>query len=165
MRASYAPLLVLILLSALIVGEAAYYLPLLPDRLATHFDTSGRANGWSSQAGFTRLIAFQLAGFWILFIGAGLIGRIPDRWINLPNKAYWLAPEQREASLAFVRDWIRWFLAATLAFLTFVEGLALRANLSAPPRFPNRPFLLFLLVWAVTVIAMMVMLFRRFRRT
>jgi Protein of unknown function (DUF1648) len=165
MRASYAPLLVLILLSALLVGETAYYLPLLPERLATHFDISGRANGWSRQSTFTRMLAVQLAVFWILFIGAGLIGRIPDRWINLPNKAYWLAPERREASLAFLRDWTRWFLAATLAFLTFVEGLALRANFRAPPEFPGRPFLLFLLAFAITFVAMMVMLFRRFRRT
>src|ERR1700680_775768 len=111
MQARHAPWIAFLLLCLLVIGEAVYYLPMLPDRLATHFDRSGHANGWTDKATFTRNIAVVAAIIAIIFgLAMGLAGwmnRIPEGLINLPNKNYWLGAERREATFAFMRDWLR----------------------------------------------------------
>ena len=97
-----------------------------------------------------------------IFFGGGLIGRIPDRLINLPNKSYWLAPERRDQALAFLRDWLRWFVVLTLAMLTLVIGMALRANLAEPPQLSGYATWL-IAAYVVLAVAMLLTVFRRFR--
>jgi hypothetical protein len=97
-----------------------------------------------------------------IFFGGGLIGRIPDRLINLPDKSYWLAHERRDQALAFLRDWLRWFLMLTLAMLTLVIGMALRANLDEPPRLSGYATWL-IAAYAVLAIATLLTILRRFR--
>jgi uncharacterized membrane protein len=94
------------------------YLPMLPDRLATHFDAGGRANGWSNQAGFIRTVVILIAIATAIFLASGPLGHVPEWLINLPNKSYWLAPARRDDTFAFMRDWLRWFVVVTLALVT-----------------------------------------------
>lgn len=162
MRARPVPLILFVLLCLVLAGEAAYFLPMLPDRLATHFDASGRANGWSSQAGFRAIIAVLIVIFAAMFAGSGLLRRVPDRFMNLPNKSYWLAPDRRDQALAFISDWVRWFLVMAMSLLTLVIGMVLRANLVTLPRMPDH-VLWFLLAYLATTVAMVVVLVRRFR--
>ena len=162
MRVRPVPLILFVLLCLVLAGEAAYFLPMLPDRLATHFDASGRANGWSSQAGFRAIIAVLIVIFAAMFAGSGLLRRVPDRFMNLPNKSYWLAPDRRDQALAFISDWVRWFLVMAMSLLTLVIGMVLRANLVTLPRMPDY-VLWFLLAYLATTVAMVVVLVRRFR--
>jgi uncharacterized membrane protein len=100
----------LIVLVALSVGN---YLQ-LPERFATHFDFQGNPDGWSSKSSFFT--------FWFLIMGIVnvwppltrlIIERTPPRWLNLPNKAHWLAtPERREHAIAVMSI----SLAATMLF-------------------------------------------------
>ncbi len=50
------------------------------------------------------------------------------RYLNLPNKAWWLAPERREETLAWISDWSRWMGAGALALIIGVMHLAGAAN-------------------------------------
>jgi uncharacterized membrane protein len=156
------PLILFVLLCVLLVGEAVYYLPMLPPRLATHFDASGRANGWSSQTGFRTVLTALIVIFTAMFAGTGLLRRIPDRFMNLPNKSYWLAPDRRDQALAFICDWMRWFLVTVMSLLALVIGMILRANLVTPPHMPNS-VVWFLLAYLATSVVMVVVLVRRFR--
>ena len=162
MPARPAPIIVFVLLCLGLAGTAAYYLPVLPERLATHFDAAGRANGWSDHAGLVESVSALVVIMAAIFLGGGLIGRIPDRLINLPNKGYWLAPERRDQALAFLRDWLRWFIVLTLAMLTLIIGMALRANLAAPPELSGYATWV-IACYVVLVLAMLLTLFRRFR--
>jgi serine/threonine-protein kinase len=162
MPARPAPIIVFVLLCLGLAGTAAYYLPVLPERLATHFDAAGRANGWSDHAGFVESVSALVVIMAAIFLGGGLIGRIPDRLINLPNKGYWLAPERRDQALAFLRDWLRWFIVLTLAMLTLIIGMALRANLAAPPELSGYATWV-IAAYVVLVLAMLLTVFRRFR--
>src|SRR5258708_31512883 len=162
MRPRQAHTIVFALLCLTLAGTAAYYLPLLPDRLATHFDAEGRPNGWSDHTGFIESVAVFVAITATIFFGSGLLGRVPDRLINLPNKGHWLAPERRDETLAFMRDWLRWFVVLTLALITLVIRMALRANLAAPPQFPGYA-LSVLVTYLVVTVAMVLALFWRFR--
>ncbi len=162
MPARPAPVVVFVLLCLSLAGTAMYYLPVLPERLATHFDAAGRANGWSDHAGFLESVAALVLITEAIFFGSGLIGRIPDRLINLPNKSYWLAHERRDQALAFLRDWLRWFVVLTLAMLTLVIGMALRANLAEPPQLSGYATWL-IAAYVVLALAMVLTIFRRFR--
>jgi Domain of unknown function (DUF1648) len=163
MRAQYASGAVFLFLCLVLIGEVAYYLPMLPDRLAIHFDASGRPNGGLSQAGFSIMVVVTMMVTAAIFASASLLGRIPDRLINLPNKSYWLAPERRDETLTFLREWSRWVLVLTLALLTLIFGLTLRANLATPPRL--QPITIIWLAGAFIVIlaALSVPLVWRFR--
>jgi uncharacterized membrane protein len=126
--------LLLALLGIGLVVQAAFYLPRLPDRIASHFDFSGRPNGWMSRTEFMVFTAIMLVALYFVF-GAmpALLAKLPDWMINMPRKDYWLAPEHKTESLAYLRTWMRWFGCLTLLMLLAIFELVFRANLSAPP--------------------------------
>jgi uncharacterized membrane protein len=162
MRSRHTPVIVFTLLCLTIVGLTAYHLPTLPDQVATHFDAGGKANGWSNQAGFIRFVAIVIAIAAALFFGATLLVRLPESMINLPNKDHWLAPERRDDTFAFIRDWFRWFAALRLAVGALFVGMALRANLAAPPHLSGlAPWIL--AAYMLIVIAMVAGALWRFR--
>jgi uncharacterized membrane protein len=161
MRSSHIPVVVFSLLSLTIIGLTAYYLPMLPDQVATHFGPGGRANGWHNHTDFIEIVAICVAIPAAIFLSGDLLTRLPDTTINLPNKRYWLAPGRRDDTLTFIRDWIRWIAVLVLGLLTLVIGMGLRANLTAPPHFPDyAPWIL--ATFALFVVAMIIVLVRRF---
>jgi uncharacterized membrane protein len=127
----------LIVLTTLWVCFAAYVLltaPQLPERVATHFGTDGAANGWMTRAGHvqftlamgTALPAFILAIFAFIRHSAG--------WgLNIPHKDYWLAPERKEQTFAFIRRQGIWFAAILIGFFTAIHHAILAANTHTPP--------------------------------
>jgi len=162
MKSRYLPWIAFLLLAAFHVGQVAWYLPDLPARVAVHFDPTGKANGWSSSAGVLTEAVVVIAIMAAIFASAGLLRRIPADLVNVPNKAYWMAAERREATFAFVRDWTRWVVVLTLTFLTAIFNAALRANLTTPPRLD--PIWIWLAaVFAVAVVAMIAVLICHFR--
>ena len=86
---------------AMIVG--AWYYPQLPDTVASHFSASGEADGWMSRGGFIIFYAALMVFLYGTFVGTGYLMRVlPDSYINVPNKNYWLAPVRREESKRFL---------------------------------------------------------------
>ncbi len=162
MSTRYSSSIAFVLVSLVVVAELTYYLPQLPDRLASHFDLAGAANGRSSKPVFVLNIALVVALLGAIFVTLGSLHRVPKSIINLPNKAYWLAPERSTATFALLRDWLRWLLVLTLALIALIVGLALRANLASPPRLSS--YAIWLVAgYAVIAVAMLVTLVRRFR--
>jgi uncharacterized membrane protein len=162
MSSRQAPIIVYALLCLALAGILASYLPMLPDRVATHFDGSGGANGWSSHASIITSAAALVAITGAIFLVAGLLMRVPDSLINIPNKSYWLAPGRRDQALAFMRDWLRWFVALTLALLVLTIGMGLQANLATPVRLAGSWWWV-LAGYVLIAIAMVGALMRRFR--
>lgn len=122
--------LVVLLLGPLV--QWGVYGTRLPERMASHFDGSGAPNAWSSPtAFFLTLLAVELVAVVpLLFVGPWL-RRQPDSAINLPNKAYWLAPERREQALEKVARALLEFGIMTQLLVLYAVQLALQANLGA----------------------------------
>ena len=80
----------------------------LPARVASHFDGAGRANGWMSR---DAMLGWQLGT--VLFIAARFEGIValqpllPAEVVNLPHRDYWLAPERRAATDAWISSLLR----------------------------------------------------------
>jgi hypothetical protein len=121
------------------VGLSALH---LPERVASHFDTAGTANGWMRQSTYVRFIAafglcFPL--FWAL--GLPLLLRFtPVSLWNLPHRGYWLAPERRSATEAYLAGQFRWFACLTVGFTTGVHASVVLANTATPPHLAGPAF-------------------------
>ncbi|WP_186343190.1 DUF1648 domain-containing protein [Allochromatium palmeri] len=115
---------------------------ILPERVAIHFGAGGVPDDWGSSLAMTGLsVGLSLLLFGLLTRSADLVRRVPARWINLPNRAYWLAPERREATAVRLHERLQAFGTALFGLL-FVAGLlTLEANLSDPVRLDEPLFL------------------------
>jgi uncharacterized membrane protein len=151
---------VLTLIGVIVIAgiDSAYHYPLLPEKMATHFGPSGQADGWMPRDAFMVMNA-SLMLFTALLLGSirTLLQYLPDDSINLPNKEYWLATEQREQTLSILSSYFLWFAVATSALLAAVTHLVYRANLAATGSLSSLTwvilgaYLVFTLCWTVSL--------------
>lgn len=123
------PLLVLGLLYVCFFGYLAASSSQLPGRVATHFDGSGRPNGWMSRTAHLRLMmVFGLA--FPLFVPAIVYASrfLPDRFYNLPHRDYWLAPARRRETMAYLFRHSLWFSSLALCFVIRIHASIVHAN-------------------------------------
>ena len=146
--------LVILLLIVLALLQYTYYEPLLPDRIASHFDAAGQADGWSSKSAFLLSNLVLVTGLALIFLSLpSWLGKIPNARINLPNKDYWLAPGRRAATLQTVQRRMEWLGAATLVLILGIVQLTIEANLTGrltlgpAPWLLSGGYLLYMTVW------------------
>jgi uncharacterized membrane protein len=158
-------LIIVVVLEAVAALQIAYYLPKLPATVASHFNAAGMANSWEPKQMFLELYAIVMLGIAaVYFIIPRLIFSLPPELINVPNKAYWLAPQRRAETLEFFVDHFAILGAGTLVLLVAIFQLAAVANLNTTPAFSGPAafgllagYFVFAVIWAV-------LLFVRFRR-
>lgn len=106
----------------------------MPATVASHFNAAGLADGWMPRGDYLVLMGGLLASLVVLPLGLPrLIARAPDSQLSLPNKAYWLAPERRAATLAWIAAHLRWLALLLAAFLSVLHGQVVQAQRLEPP--------------------------------
>ncbi len=136
----------------------------LPERVAIHFGAGGAANGWSSTNANALLMAgVNLLLFCSIYFSPWLIEHIPARWISLPNRDYWLTPENKERAVKIMREMMWQFGTALFLFLFFTGLLTISANLSEPVRLNEGLLLSGLVVFLVYTGYWTIALLRAFR--
>ena len=123
------PLGVLMLLTAGTLAFFIYYGQWFPPTLAVHFDGAGVADGWMDRVKFIVIgtsISFMVPTFIVAVVG--VMPRVLPSAINLPNKAYWLAPERRESTLIRLLYFALWLGCLVQVFLLGIWILIGRAN-------------------------------------
>ena len=124
-------------------SQIAYFSDKLPPIIATHFGASGVADGWGSPRTFLGIYAALLVVITLMFCAIPAFARrVPTKWVNLPNRDYWLAPERKEATIAILERWANGFGLTTLCFLVYVFHLTLQANLRQPAILAMSPFMI-----------------------
>jgi serine/threonine-protein kinase len=150
--------------SAAAAAQHAWYWNQLPDRVATHFNLSGAPNDWMSKPAATSLLlATQLLIPWFLVGIAALTAWLPSSLVNLPNREYWLAPERRRESLAFVNRELAAIALAVAWFMAAVSHLAFEANISGGP-FATNAMLALLGLYMAIVLGIVGRIWWRFRK-
>jgi uncharacterized membrane protein len=153
-------------LVALGAVQVSFYAPRIPEILGSHFSRGGFVNGWQTKAAFfaTELAMIILATV-VSFGIPQIIAALPVSLINLPHKDFWLSPERREETLAYIRVWSAWFGCGLLAFLLFAMELVFRANLHTPPQLNNAAFVPALLVFVAFDTMLVLRLILHFSKT
>ena len=152
----------LVLLAAI---QSLHYYPLLPATVAAHFNGRGEANGWQAKNAFFALYCGLVAMTAVLgFATPKLVARAPASLINLPNKDYWLAPERRAETLAYLGCQMTWFATATLALLIATIELAIRANLAQEHRISSATLWVLLGAYGVFTLDWILRLISKFQR-
>lgn len=115
----------------------------MPARVASHFDASGRPNGWSGRTSY----ALLLLGVGTL-LPLGCVGMVhaltrrgPAR-LNLPGRDHWLRPEHAAEAVRRVRAHMWWLGCVMAAAALIIHVLVLQANRADPPRLRNDHMLL-----------------------
>lgn len=135
----------------------------LPASMASHFGADGRPDAFLSKPAFFGVFGGTF-GVVVLALAVmpAWLRRIPDPWINLPNKGYWLQSGRREAAFARLGAWMTWMAAAFAVFAAGVLELVLRANLRRAP-LENGPFIALLAVFFLAVGGLLAGLLGSFR--
>lgn len=153
------------LLSLLAAGFVYFSATELPPVVASHFAAGGAANGFMARGSYVAVMVTLTVGLPLLFAFlTSFVARLPPNRVSLPNGDYWLAPERRATTLAYLQ-WHGAMLGVLLAlFLCIVHWLVLRANAVRPPLFPESAFLTVLILFVAAVGVWIGALFLRFRR-
>lgn len=158
------PFAAMIFMCAICISHALLYFPALPETVASQFGADGKPNTWMGKTEFVGLYIGVVVAVTLLFAGlAYAMPRLPDSMINLPNKAYWLAPNRRAAAFEYFTSLFMWFGSATLVFLFDIFHQVFQVHIGAAQTLTHvwwstGLFLIFTLLWGLW-------LFYRFNHT
>jgi len=102
-----------------------------PETMAVHFGAGGEPNGWASaKANALIMTGIDVLLFALFYFMPHLMRITPDKWINLPNKDYWLKEENRARAMVTLSDQLYKLGVIMFVFMFVVGLLVLQANLS-----------------------------------
>ncbi len=161
-RDSLKPLLVLLVFTAGFVLVSSLALPPL---VASHFDASGRANGFMPQAMYVGvMLAVVVAAPLVMALVPIQAFHNPRSRLHLPHREAWLAPDQRPRTIALLSRRAVGLASLLLVFLCYAHGLVVLANQAVPPHLSTPWFLAGLIGFLVASSAWLVSLMGTLRR-
>ena len=155
-------LISLLLISVAIgVTQVAFYYPRLPNVVATHFNASGVADGFSSKRTFAIGMVGLQSGLALVFLGLSWLLRVlPITTLNIPNRTYWMAPERRETTKSEVACFLLSVGLGTQWFFIATRQLIILHNLGWPAM---QWIWAFLILFLCHVLGVVILLCLRFR--
>jgi hypothetical protein len=133
---------------------------ILPDTVAIHFGPDGMPDGWApTWLHVLFFLGFQLVLLVTIYFGSRLSLGLHSRWMNLPNKDYWVREENLPKAQEMIASTMMEFGTAMMLFLFVVGILTIKANLSDPVRLSNEffwpsfiVFMAFVVYWCVKLL-------------
>lgn len=138
----------------------------LPERIATHFNAAGQADGWMSRDAHVYSflgLGLGMSAFIVALCFA--IRWLPPAKLNLPNKAVWQKPANRPLALSFLFFHAFWLGTLSFAFLAAVNYFIVSANQAAASTLATRGLQITSGLFIAGVIAWSFLLVRFFQKT
>lgn len=121
--------LVTVTLILITLAQIFYYHPILPERIPVHFDLAMQPDRWAAKnTAFLLHLGITLFFALLFHLMNWIFYKIPDSWINLPHKDYWLAPERKKQTFDALTTFFIWLGNVTMLFVTIVFNLTYQAN-------------------------------------
>ena len=144
--------------------QAASYWDRLPEREATRHapaDDSGHLNTKETFFGFEMGLVFFTTGLFTLIASA--LPKARPEVFNIPNRAYWMAPERQRDTIGFIqrRLWVMAIVAG--AFTIFISQLVLDNSMEGK-RLNNGNLLGLVSIFAVLIAGFSISMAVRFAR-
>jgi hypothetical protein len=98
----------------------------------------------------------------ISVIIALVIRLVPARFINLPNRDYWLSPERQSQTCIYISRQLIWLACLEVVFFAGIQFLIVEANRIAPVQLPMEMFLWLIGGFLVAVALWVIVLIRHF---
>ena len=139
-------------------------LPFLPSKVAIHFCRGGYADAWGSAT--TNALIFTMLDIFLflLFIySPKLILKSPQKLLSLPNKDFWLKPENQSELKSKMTILMSEFGITFFIFFLIIKLLTFEANRIEPVRLNERLFLTALILFIAYSIYWSIKLIRSFR--
>ncbi len=152
------------LILLVMVVQAAVYLPQMPPKMASSFGGDGSAKGFMTPRDFLFFEVFIVA---IMLLAFNVLPRLSIRnpaSVNLPNKAYWLAPERAAATMREVLARLRGLGNLILAFMALLFQATYLANLTSNPALDMKWFGIGMACWIAFFLGWIVSFYRKFQR-
>lgn len=109
--------------------------------VASHFNFTGRPDGWMTRSQFLSWAVLVEIGFPLFFIAVGFgIRFLPvNRFTfkNIPNREHWLAPERREEMFNCIFRNYLWMACFAALHMLAIQFLMIYANHQTPQHFPT----------------------------
>jgi uncharacterized membrane protein len=126
----------------------------LPAKVATHFNSAGRANGWMTKDGHVLFILIFGIGISAFITGiCYLIRFFPASMLNVPNKDYWRSKEHYPEACDFMFRHSFWMASMVILLLTSVNYLIVQANRLNPPSMDAKGSFAVILLFFIGVLA------------
>jgi hypothetical protein len=146
------------------VGFIVWSSASLPEVVATHFPSGGRATGLMARADYVWLMAALAAVVPGIIFGLGtMLARFLPRFYFGPHAGYWLAPERCAATLSSLRRHMAGTAVVASLFIAGLHAAIIEANAAQPPQFQSRTLALLLGAFLLLIAALAVAWHRRFR--
>jgi uncharacterized membrane protein len=138
---------------------------LVPAHLASHFNFQGNPDGFMPKVDF---FASQIQ-MTLVVIGVALLMQVlilvtPAKWINTPNRAYWLVPEHHDQMVENLSSFGFALFAAILLVVQVGFELAIYGNLQKPIIFSAQLMLPVIAGFFIYSFVLLFLLTRSFRR-
>jgi len=136
----------------------------LPALVASHFDGAGYPTAHMTREFYTKFVFSMGIGFPIAMVAFLTLIYSKANDMKLPNRDYWLAPENIAQTRALLVSHAVWFGCLMVAMVCYVHWLELAAHRAMPPRLSNRWVGMGLLVFFAVTGVWIIRLLRAFRR-
>jgi hypothetical protein len=154
-----------VLLATVALVIVAATLPELPPVVATHFGLTGAANGWMSHRSYaTLIIAFTIGFPLAIWAAVAFVPRRFPRLAKIPNRDAWLAPPQREGTLARLDTYGRIDALAGVLLAAGLHALVIAKNVPSTGATVLGGAILLLAVAVVVLLVAAIAMKRAFRR-
>ncbi|MGE5385583.1 MAG: hypothetical protein ACM3SV_06830 [Betaproteobacteria bacterium] len=125
----------------------------LPPTVASHFTIGGAANAFMARGVYLKLMVAVMVGAPLLIAVLGsVVSVLPIRFINLPDRDYWLAPERQADTLAYISKQGSRLGVMLIIFLGFVHWLVVQANAHTPPVLSERLFFIGMGIFLISIL-------------
>lgn len=141
----------------------AWWYGKLPAVVPSHFDGRGFPDGTMTKNGYVVLMAaVHIHMVFILGAISFVMPKSPDSLINLPNKAYWLAPERRSNTIQQMQNILLNIGTMTMVFMGALFHLS--SQVAVKERVTINPeFAWFFGIYMAAILGMVFSMFWKYR--